>query len=297
MSDGRPFHLVDVFAVEPYTGNQLAVIRDAGDLSDDEMQALAREMAYSETTFVEATESDESGGWDVRIFTPTDEIPFAGHPTLGTAAVIRDRLADDDPDEVTLNLGVGEIPVTVAREDGDEVLWMRQRPPSFGATVDAAEAAEVVSVGIDDVNDDYPAQVVSTGLPTLVVPLRSLDAVRGAEINSQAYTERAVGDLDAKNVLVFAPEAYRDENDLNVRMFAPALGVPEDPATGSSNGCLAAWLARHRFLDAPEIAVRVEQGYEIDRPSLLHLRARDRGDDVTVEVGGRVVPVADGELV
>lgn len=308
MSDGRPFHLVDVFAVEPYTGNQLAVVRDAGGLSDDEMQALAREMAYSETTFIEGDAPAESGGWDVRIFTPSDEIPFAGHPTLGTAAVIREHLADSNPDEVVLNLGVGEIPVTVEQGDGDgadggggggseDVLWMRQQAPEFGETVAPAEAAEVVSVGTGDVDDEYPAQVVSTGLPTLVVPLRSLEAVRDAEVNSQAYTERAVGDLDAKNVLVFAPETYRDANDLNVRMFAPALGVPEDPATGSSNGCLAGWLARHRYLDAPEVAVRVEQGYEISRPSLLHLRAHDQGDEVAVEVGGRVVPVADGELV
>jgi trans-2,3-dihydro-3-hydroxyanthranilate isomerase len=316
MSDGRPFHLVDVFTEEPYAGNQLAVVRDAGGLSDDEMQALAREMAYSETTFVESETAAENDGWDVRIFTPESEIPFAGHPTLGTAAVIRDELAASEarpegaprneragdarehgrPDEVTLNLGVGEIPVTVAQADDGEVLWMRQRLPEFGETMDADEAAEVVSVGIEDVTDDYPAQVVSTGLPTLVVPLRSLDAVRDAEINGQAYRERVVRGLDAENVLVFAPETYHDDNDLNVRMFAPALGVPEDPATGSSNGCLAGWLARHRYFESPEVAVRVEQGYEIDRPSLLHLEATDDGDEVTVEVGGRVVPVADGEL-
>ena len=296
MTDGRPFHLVDVFAVEPYTGNQLAVVRDAGDLSDDEMQALAREMAYSETTFIEGETPARNGGWDVRIFTPEAEIPFAGHPTLGTAAVVRDRLADGNPDAVTLNLGVGEIPVTVEHQDGDEVLWMRQQSPTFGETLAPSEVAEVVGVDPDAVDDDYPAQIVSTGLPTLVVPLRSLDAVRDAEINSQAYTERVVRGLDTDNVLVFAPETYHDENDLNVRMFAPGLGVPEDPATGSSNGCLAGWLARHRYLDSPEIAVRVEQGYEIDRPSLLHLRAVDEGEDVTVEVGGRVVPVADGEL-
>ena len=187
--------------------------------------------------------------------------------------------------------------MTVEQGDEGEVLWMRQQSPEFGETMTAAEAAEIVGVAPDLVDDDYPAQVVSTGLPTLVVPLRLLDAVRDAEINSQAYTERVVRGLDTDNVLVFAPETYRDENDLNVRMFAPGLGVPEDPATGSSNGCLAGWLARHRYLDSPEVSVRVEQGYEIARPSLLHLRAADRGEEVDVEVGGRVVPVADGELV
>ena len=121
--------------------------------------------------------------------------------------------------------------------------------------------------------------------------------MRDAEINSQTYTERVVRDLDTDNVLVFAPETYHGENDLNVRMFAPGLGVPEAPATGSSNGCLAGWLARHRYLDSPEVSVRVEQGYEIDRPSLLHLESADENEEIEVRVGGRVVPVADGELV
>jgi trans-2,3-dihydro-3-hydroxyanthranilate isomerase len=132
-------------------------------------------------------------------------------------------------------------------------------------------------------------------LPTIVAPLSDLDALRAATIDHDAY-EALTGDREAKNFLVFPPEAREPENDLAVRMFAPGLGVLEDPATGSSNGCLAAYLARRRYFDEPSIAVDVDQGHEIDRPSRLHLRARDGGDEVTVEVGGGVVPVADGTL-
>jgi len=292
--DDRPFHLVDVFAEGRYTGNQLAVIRPAGDLTTAEMQALAREMHFSETTFVES-ETPTDGGFEVRIFTPNAELEFAGHPTLGTAHVIREVVAPDRPDEVALNLGVGQIPVTVEGAGDDEVLWMTQRAPTFGETLDPAVAAEAVGLTPADVADDDPVQVVSTGLPTLVVPLASLDAVRRAETNLPVYRERVVEGLDVPNVLVFAPETVHAENDLHVRMFAPALGVPEDPATGSSNGCLAAFLARHRTLGGPVVDARVEQGYELERPSLLFLRAED-GDEVTVEVGGRVAWVADGTL-
>ena len=309
-SGGYPFHIVDVFTDQKYAGNQLAVVGGAADLTADEMQAIAREMNYSETTFIESDDLDAGvsasggspeqradGGYDVRIFTPESEIPFAGHPTLGTAQVLRE-VADDGADEVLLNLAIGQIPVTVQRAaDGTEVLWMEQVDPEFGATLEDHIAAEVVSFEPEDLPGEYPAQVVSTGLPTLVVPLDSLEAVREAEIDRGAYDAHVVEELGITNVLVFAPGTVHDENDLHVRVFSPAHGVPEDPATGSSNGCLAAYLARHRFFGTPEIDVRVEQGYEIDRPSLLCLRAADEGESVRVEVGGCVVSVAEGRLV
>lgn len=330
MSDGRPLHLVDVFAERKYAGNQLAVVRRAGDLADDEMQAIAREMNYSETTFVESPEPGE-GGWDVRIFTPENELPFAGHPTLGTAHVVREALAEGRPDEVRLNLGVGQIPVTVedgggngdggdggdgdaggnsdaggdgdggGNDDGDgdaggEVLWMTQQPPTFGAVLDPGPAAAALGLDPADLDAEFPARVVSTGLPTLVVPVQGLDAVRRAGTVRDPYYEHVVDGAGAENLLCFAPETVRDDNDLHVRVFAEVHGVPEDPATGSSNGCLAAYLARERYLGGPEVEVRVEQGYEMDRPSLLYLRAADRGEAVSVRVGGSVVPVADGTL-
>lgn len=294
--DGHPFHIMDVFTDRKYAGNQLAVVRDAADLSADEMAAIAREMNYSETTFVESEELRE-GGFDVRIFTPASEIPFAGHPTLGTAQVLRE-VAADGADEVVLNLGIGAIPVVVQREaDGTEVLWMEQVEPDFGTTLKDPIAAEVVGFDPEDLMGEHPAQVVSTGLPTLVIPLDSIEAVQEAEIDRGAYDTHVVEELGVTNVLVFAPETVHDESDLHVRVFAPAHGVPEDPATGSSNGCLAAYLARHRFFGDSEIDVRVEQGYEIERPSLLYLRGEDDGESIRIEVGGSVVPVAEGRLV
>jgi trans-2,3-dihydro-3-hydroxyanthranilate isomerase len=297
----RPFHIVDVFAERKYAGNQLAVVRNAADLSTDEMQAIAREMAYSETTFVERAEPEADGGWEVRIFTPTDEIPFAGHPTLGTAHVVREHLAEDAEEDVVLNLGVGQIPVEVETVDGAETLWMTQRAPAFREDLSHEDLAAVLSLPVDALDEAYPVQVVSTGLPTIVVPVTDRDALASIRVDDAAY-ERVTGGREAKNVLAVCPDPRDEDNDLAVRVFAPGLGVPEDPATGSSNGCLAAYLARRRYLGSPSVDVRVEQGYEMDRPSLLHLRATDEGEpgdpgeSVTVEVGGSVQPVAEGRL-
>ena len=286
------FHLVDVFARERYAGNQLAVVEDADSLDDGEMQAFAAEIGFSETTFGGGRSSD---GWDVRIFTPEAEIPFAGHPTIGTAQVIRERIAEGHPDSVVLDLDVGEIPVEVRGRDGEETLWMTQQPPEFGPELSPEALADVRSVDVADLDADPPVQVVSTGLPTIVVPLASRAALTDIELDRDAY--RAVTDgREAKNVLAFCREPRSGDTDLAVRVFAPFYGVPEDPATGSSNGCLAAYLLRHRVLGSDAIDVRVEQGYEMGRPSLVHLRARSTDGGIQVEEGGSVVPVARGTL-
>ena len=289
----HPLHIVDVFARQPYAGNQLAVVTDAGDLATEEMQAVAAEMGYSETTFVTGPPAD--GAWPVRIFTPNAEIPFAGHPTLGTAAVIRDYLADGRPETVTLALDVGEIPVDVEHADGAEQLWMTQRAPDFGDQLDHDALAAVLGLDTAALDHDWPVQVVSTGLPTIVVPLRDRDALTAIDVDRQSY-DRVTGDREAKNVLAFCPDPRDDANDLAVRVFAPFYDVPEDPATGSSNGCLAAYLARQEYFGESTVEARVEQGYEMGRPSLLGLRADATGDTVDVEVGGGVVPVVRGEL-
>jgi len=281
------FHIVDVFARQRYAGNQLAVVESDGDLSEAEMQAFAAEMDFSETTYVESRRPP----YRVRIFTPEAEIPFAGHPTLGTAHVIREQVADGRPEEVTLDLGVGEVPVRV---HGD-TLWMTQQPPTFGETLDCGRLADALSLPRDAVDDRWPVQVVSTGLPTIVVPLVDREALTAIDLDRAAY-DAVTGDREAKNVLAFCPDPRESDNDLAVRVFAPFYGVPEDPATGSSNGCLAAYLARQAYFGRGTVEARVEQGHEMGRPSLLSLQATDRGDDVSVEVGGSVVPVARGRL-
>ena len=285
------FHIVDVFATERYAGNQLAVVTDAGDLTGKEMLAIADEMNYSETTFVTGPPTDS--GWPVRIFTPAEEVPFAGHPTLGTASVVREHLAEGKPETVTLDLAVGGVPVE-ARVDGDhERLWMRQQPPTFDEQVPHEELAGVLGLSPDRLNRDWPAQVVSTGLPTVIVPLVDRAALGSITLDRAAYDALVEG-YGAKLVLAVCREPRATDNNLAVRVFAPYYDVPEDPATGSANGCLAAYLGRHGYLGSPPVTARVEQGYELGRPSILSLAVDGAGD--TVEVGGRVLAVARGEL-
>jgi trans-2,3-dihydro-3-hydroxyanthranilate isomerase len=283
------FYIVDVFAEEKYAGNQLAVVLGGTDLPDETLQKIALEMNYSETTFV-LLDEEIGGGYDVRIFTPGDEVPFAGHPTLGTAYVIQQEILASSAERITLKLKAGEIPVTFG-----EVLWMRQLAPTFGTILDPASVAGTLGLEGADLDDRYPVQEVSTGLPALIVPLRSLDALRRCRVDWDRYTEVAGS---GKNLYVFCPESHDDgPGELSARMFANDLGVPEDPATGSAAGCLAAYLLEHSYLGTDSVDVRVEQGYEIDRPSLLYLQAEKKGDQTSVHVGGKVQPVARGELI
>lgn len=285
----RRFYIVDVFAEGKYRGNQLAVVRDAEGLEDREMQLIAREMNYSETTFIL---SDADGGYRVRIFTPNAEIPFAGHPTLGTAFVIQREIIGAHLDSLILDMKAGRIPVSFA-EDG--TLWMRQNAPTFGRSLDQKATAAALGLRVSDMDDRFPIQEVSTGLPFLIAPLRGLDAVKRAMVDRKRFLT-LVEETEAKAILVFAPETYEDENDLNVRVFVDYFGIPEDPATGSANGCLAGYLLEHAFLGEGPVDVRVEQGREIGRPSLLFLRARRNQTGIDVDVGGHVVSIARGEL-
>jgi trans-2,3-dihydro-3-hydroxyanthranilate isomerase len=258
-------------------------------LPDERLQKIALEMNYSETTFV-LSEEETDGGYDVRIFTPGDEVPFAGHPTLGTAYVIQHEILARPVERITLQLKAGEISVTFG-----EVLWMRQLQPTFGAILDSALFARTLNLETANLEDRSPVQEVSTGLPALIVPLRDLDALRRCKVDWERYTEVAGS---GKNLYVFCPEPHDDgPGDLSARMFANDLGVPEDPATGSAAGCLAAYLLEHSYLGTDSIDVRVEQGYEIDRPSLLYLRAAREGEGISVYVGGKVQMVAKGELI
>ena len=284
------FYIVDVFAERRYAGNQLAVVRGAADFTDDEMQAVALEMNYSETTFiVSEKELDRVGRCDVRIFTPEHEVPFAGHPTLGTAYVIQQEIVGRSVEHITLNLEAGKIPVTFG-----DVLWMQQLPPTFGETLSLRRMSNVLGLEEADLDGRYPIQEVSTGLPAIVVPLKNLDALKRCRVDRGRYFE-LVESRQAKNVYVFCPEAHEGA-DLATRMFADYHGVPEDPATGSAAGCLAGYLVEHRYFDTDSIDIRVEQGYEIGRPSLLYLRAERREGEISVSIGGKVQMVARGEL-
>jgi len=290
---GLSFYLVDVFAQEKYAGNQLAVLVNAEGLSTVEMQKIANEMHFSETTFVLSNEK-RNGGYDVRIFTPYLEVPFAGHPTLGTAYVIRRFIADNGERNVVLNLKVGQIPVEFAKEDDEEILWMKQLPPLFGKTFKTKELAKVLQLKEEDFDVRFPIQEVSTGMPFIIVPLKNLDAVKRARVNMDRLLEMA-SEVQG-GILVFCPQTVDPRNNLHVRVFVDLHGVPEDPATGSGNGCLAGYLSQYRYFGISKVNAKVEQGYEVRRPSLLLLKARKIGDTLQVEVGGKVFLVAEGKL-
>jgi trans-2,3-dihydro-3-hydroxyanthranilate isomerase len=288
-------HVVDVFAEAKYAGNQLAVITNAATIPDAEMQRIARETNFSETTFI-LSDRPRDGGYDVRIFTPGTEVPFAGHPTIGTAYVLRNLILGSTVESVVLNLKIGQIPVRfVPERDGRQLLWMSTPYPQFGASFDAAAVASVVGLELADVDDRYPVEDVSLGVPFAFLPLKTLDAVRRARFSDERFERvRHLGFNPC--LFLFSAETYSSDHQLNARMFAAPFGVPEDPATGSANACLAAYLLRHNYFPGDRVDVQVEQGYEIGRPSLLFVRAQRRGDQADIEVGGHVVATMRGVL-
>jgi trans-2,3-dihydro-3-hydroxyanthranilate isomerase len=286
------FYIVDVFAlnnsasnsVGKYTGNQLAVFPAAAGLELGQMQSIAREINFSESTFVTGAPQDQV--YPVKIFTPAVELPFAGHPTLGTAWVLRHL----NPSLTTVSLGyiAGRISVNFDDTSNSPVVWMQQRAPEFLGILAATDLAPVLGIDLADIDLDYPIEQVSTGLPFIIVPLKTLAAVQKAKLELTKYYE-LIDRLPAQNILIFCAQTLSAENQLHVRVFTHALGIPEDPATGSANGCLAAYLVQHG--GQKSLDLRVEQGYEIDRPALLYLKA----DTNSVSVGGQVKLVAKGQ--
>src|SRR5579859_1714414 len=248
------FYIVDAFAETKYAGNQVAVFR--GPVPEALMQPLALEMHFSETTFI-TSETPRDGGYDVRIFTPAAEVPFAGHPTLGTAHILRTEVAPGQPQAVALNLKVGQIPV---RFDGN--YWMTQKPPEFGAQLSAEALAGVLGLAPGDLDVRFPVEEASTGLPFIIVPLPSLAVLQRARVNRDKYFE-LIANTTAKGILIFCPEARSAANQLSVRVFVEYFGVPEDPATGSGNGCLAGYLVKHRYFGQDNVQARVEQGHQV----------------------------------
>ena len=290
----HPFHIVDVFAEQPYAGNQLAVVTDADTLPAETMQQVAAETNYSETTFVSrAPEAD--GGWRVRLFTPARELAFAGHPILGTAWVIRRHLALASTDEVKLNLAVGQIPVRFERaKDGKEAVWFLAPPAEPGPLCDPAAIAASLGISPEDIDDASPVQVLTAGVSILIVPVKSLAALKRAQLDLAAHAPLVAQGFPML-VYLFCRETHDAQNDLCVRFFFEAHGVREDPATGNGAAFLGHYLLEHGlFGDA--LSLRIEQGHEVRRPSQVLLRARKDGDAPEVSVGGQVIPVVKGVL-
>jgi trans-2,3-dihydro-3-hydroxyanthranilate isomerase len=287
-----PFVQVDVFTSRPLTGNALAVFTDARGLSDLEMQAIARETNLCETTFVVPRDAptERARGHRVRIFTTREELPFAGHPTLGTAAVLRGAGAAD---LVELDLNVGKIPVRFASgADGLVFGEMQQRDPDFGPRHSREEVARAAGLHADEIADDVPIQTVSTGLSFTIVPVRALATMRRLHPDlavASEYLERSGGK--------FFYFVSRETEDKSARLHARMIFYNgEDPATGSAAGCAAAWMVAHDVA-RPEESALIEQGIEMKRPSRIVVRAGGNRDRVVnVRVGGNSVEVIRGEM-
>ena len=286
-----PYYIVDVFAEHKYEGNQLAVIICNEDFPESLMQLIAKEMNYSETIFITSIKN-----YKVRIFTPETELPFAGHPTLGGAYILAKEFIKEKIKTISLDMKIGEIAV-LFKYKGEEIseVWMEQKQPVFSNYFSTELLANILRLNEEDFDGRFQIQEVSTGVPTIIVPLKSLDAVKRAKIDENKYYE-LVNKIQAKTILIFCPEPIDKKNDLHVRFFANYYGVPEDPATGSGNGSLAAYLVNHEYFAKRVIDIKVEQGHEIGRPSLLLLRSEEKGGKYYISVGGKVILIAKGEL-
>lgn len=291
-----PFLILDVFASVRYTGNQLAVCLNAGELTTLQMQQIAREINFSETTFV-TSPKPVNGGYNTRIFTPATELPFAGHPTLGTAYAIQQELIQEPIERVNLNYQVGQIPVDFNYVNNlPDILWMHQQQPQFFDPLATETFAALIGVDEADLDLNYPIVPVSTGLPFIIIPLTNLAAVSRAKLDLKLY-DRVVANLPAQAILIFCTETSDPQCQLHVRVFTECFGIPEDPATGSANGCLAAYLAKYRYFgNTNSLNIQVEQGVEMGRNSRLYLRTLQTATSDSISVGGRVVKIATGEF-
>src|SRR5882724_5234869 len=297
------FVQLDVFTQTPLAGNPLAIFPDARGLSDAEMQALAREMNLSETTFIfprdAATEARE--GEKVRIFTVETELPFAGHPTLGTALYLY-ASESTKPAEITLDLKAGKIPVRFTansenagreRVDGQVFGEMRQREPEFGTTLSREDVARVIGIAVAEIPSEWPIQPVSTGLTFTIVPFRNQQTLSDLKFT---YVQAAefLKNTGANFLYFLRPERREGRLEARARMF---FYGGEDPATGSAAGCAASWMVQHGIAKSDEQAV-IGQGVECRRPSEMYVRATRDGERVTnVRVGGYAVEILRGTAV
>jgi trans-2,3-dihydro-3-hydroxyanthranilate isomerase len=302
---GRSYEVVqvDVFTQTPLAGNPLAIFTDSRGLDNVQMQALAREMNLSETTFVlprdAATEARE--GKKVRIFTVEEELPFAGHPSLGTALYLYARESNSKkPAELTLDLKTGKIPVRFKRNsenasnrvDGQVFGEMHQRDPEFGAVLSREVVAQVIGIAVNEIPSEWPIQPVSTGLTFTIVPFRNQKTLSSLRF---AYTQAAefLKNTGANFFYFLCPERLEEQLEVRARMFFHA---GEDPATGSAAGCAASWLVKHGIAKSDEQLV-IRQGAECRRPSEMYVRARREGESVTdVRVGGYAVEILRGTI-
>lgn len=307
MSETRSlkFYQADVFTSQPFGGNPVAVFPDADGLTDDELQQIAREMNLSETVFV-FPPTDPAAVARLRIFTPTQEIPFAGHPVLGTFYVLAQlgRISLQEPvTPVVQECNIGLFSVELHAEQNRVVrVVMSQPKPEFLDPVDAVDDVYLIGGALSlpkhvIADTKWPLQVVSTGLPVLIVPVRTLTAVRSINPDASAIIN-VCERFGANGIMVFTTVTVESFASVHARMFAPKIGILEDPATGSAGGALGAYLVQNGVVEVgPTTDILIEQGYEIDRPSRILVQVESDDDVIQgVKVGGHCVMVVEGTL-
>ncbi|MBA2731741.1 MAG: PhzF family phenazine biosynthesis protein [Acidobacteria bacterium] len=295
------YHIVDVFTNRAFGGNPLAVFTNGRGISVELMQSIAKELNLSETTFV-LPPDDPENDYRVRIFTPASELPMAGHPTVGTSFILaREHMIELGADEITIKLeeGVGTIPVTLKFKDAvPDIIWMQQPLPSFGPRFnDASLIAEMLSIAPDAIETEWPLEVVSCGVPFLFVPLKDLASIRAVRFRLD-FWEKALRDGGISGVFVFTKETELEGSSVHSRMFAPGLGITEDPATGGASGPLGCYLVRHEvFPVAQKSEFTSEQGIEMGRPSIIKIVIKhEAGEISSVKVGGQCRFMGEGYL-
>ena len=299
------FYQADVFTGVPFGGNPVAVFPNAQGLTDFELQQIAREMNLSETVFV-FPPTAEAAVVRLRIFTPTQEIPFAGHPVLGTFYVLAQLgliAVTDGVTRVMQECNIGLFPVEIHAQDGEITrVVMTQPKPLFLGSVEETEDLFHIAKALrlpkyQIVDTKAPVMVVSTGLPVVIVPVRALTAVRSIEPDAAAIVELCER-FGTNGILVYTTMTVEDQATVHTRMFAPAIGILEDPATGSASGAMGAYLVHNGLVEVgPLTEIIVEQGYEIGRPSRILVQVESDDDAIqTVKVGGQVIMVVEGTL-
>jgi len=296
------FYTADVFTDRAFGGNPLAVFPDGRDLSSEQMQRVARELNLSETVFVCPAERPRHTR-RLRIFTPSAELPFAGHPTIGTAHVlasIGEIVLERDVTNIVFEEGVGPVPVRIRAQDGQPIFAQLAAPrlPEFGPPPPSLEtiAATLSLYPADLLQAEVGPQAVSCGVPFLFVPVRNKEAMRRVRVNREQW-ERSLSSYWAPHLYVFAYDAEVNGSSLRARMFAPALGIEEDPATGAAATALAGYLGVRDGRSDATLRWRIEQGFEMGRPSILHVEADKRdGAIISIRVGGASVLVSEGTM-
>ena len=300
--DTIKYYIVDVFASAKYEGNQLAVFMDLENrLSEEHMQRIAREVNFAETTFIKENKNNQR--FVVRIFTPEHEIPFAGHPSLGTSYIISKFLVPETDGKLVLELIHSDIAITILEPDDvdESIFYMRQTQPEIRETFDRKEIAEALDINPDDVDPLLPIQEISTGLPYILIPLKSLAAINSIDLTYQSFknfllskkkyrTNSSTG--HSTSLFFFTKETHEHTNDYNARMLLIENNkISEDAATGSANGCLLSYLLTY---SNPKIKATVEQGFQLQRRSYIYLDGTLINGHYTINIGGKNKLVAEG---